>query len=333
MTPPVLICHSNLMEDAPADELDVMDQVEWFKNGLRQLGIDSIAQPFSLGMPFLEKKGEKPALIVNLVETVNGDGRLIHLAPLLFEHFRINFTGCSSDSLYLTSNKPVAKKIMRYHGILTPDWIEVADILQYKTKKLSQYIIKSVWEHASAGMDEHEVLLYDDFELISGILKEKNEGKAGWFAEQYIPGREFNISIIETETGPRVLPVAEMQFIDYPESKPKILGYRAKWDENSFEYRNTTRCFNHWDEDRILYDNMKAISLRLWTVFNLNGYARVDFRTDENGNPFVLEINANPCISGNSGFVAATRKAGIPHHEVVRNILNSAQCRREELMF
>jgi D-alanine-D-alanine ligase len=323
---PVLICHSNMIEGAPADELDVMDQVEWFKIGLRQLGIHFTVKPFSLGMPFLSTGEGKPELIVNLVETVNGDGRLIHLAPSLFEHHGITYTGCSADALYQTSNKLLAKKIMKYHGVLTPGWIEADDPVNDSALKRPLYIIKSVWEHASAGMDEHDVLLYDDLGQISGKLREKNKDGKEFFAEQYIPGREFNISIVETDTGPMVLPVSEMLFIDYPASKPRVLGYRAKWDEDSFEYRNTVRSFIHHDADKSLYNRMKAVSLQLWTIFKLNGYARVDFRTDENGKPFVLEINANPCISGDSGFVAATVKAGIPCHHVVKNILNNARC-------
>ena len=44
--------------------------------------------------------------------------------------------------------------------------------------------------------------------------------------------------------------------------------------------------------------------------FWLKGYARVDARTDSNDNVYVIEINANPCISPDGGFVAATREAG-----------------------
>jgi len=45
-------------------------------------------------------------------------------------------------------------------------------------------------------------------------------------------------------------------------------------------------------------------------------------RVDRNDNPFVIEVNANPCMSPDSGLVAATTAAGIPFPEILRRILN-----------
>jgi D-alanine-D-alanine ligase len=54
----------------------------------------------------------------------------------------------------------------------------------------------------------------------------------------------------------------------------------------------------------------------------LKGYARVDMRVDKNGEPYVIEVNANPCISPDSGFIAATNEAGIPFTEVLKRIIS-----------
>jgi D-alanine-D-alanine ligase len=59
-----------------------------------------------------------------------------------------------------------------------------------------------------------------------------------------------------------------------------------------------------------------------WILFDLKGYARVDVRADSNGNIFVIEINANPCISPDGGFVAATRQAGYPFTAVLDRIIS-----------
>ena len=56
----------------------------------------------------------------------------------------------------------------------------------------------------------------------------------------------------------------------------------------------------------------------------LTGYGRVDIRLDEDGAPCVLEVNANPCISPDAGFTAATTAAGIEPTDVVRRILTAA---------
>jgi D-alanine-D-alanine ligase len=326
MNLPVLICHSNIPDDAPPDELDVMDQVEWFKSGLQFLNLDFTVLPFTLDLPSAISNGdiEKPGLVINLVETINGDGRMIHLAPSLFEHYHIPFTGCSSEAIYVTSNKILAKKIMKVNGISTPSWIEAG--LNYNTinGNCEKYIIKSLWEHASAGMDEHNMKLPGDYKTLQDELQRKSEGGAEFFAEQYIHGREFNISLLETPSGPRAFTPSEILFIGYPDDKPRVVGYRAKWDKDSFEYRNTVRSFDMEQSDAALFNNLMEISYKLWRIFRLRGYARVDFRVDEKGVPWVLEINANPCISGDSGYVAAAEKTGIMHHEIVKNLISSA---------
>jgi len=56
-------------------------------------------------------------------------------------------------------------------------------------------------------------------------------------------------------------------------------------------------------------------------VFKLRGYARVDFRVDAQNNIWILEINVNPCITPDSGFVAATRQANLTFEQVVARIL------------
>jgi len=53
----------------------------------------------------------------------------------------------------------------------------------------------------------------------------------------------------------------------------------------------------------------------------LRGYARIDFRVTANNTPFVIDINANPCLSYEGGFEAALTRAGIPFREAIRRIL------------
>jgi len=324
MNRPVLIYHSDIPANAPPDELDVLDQVAWFEIGLKLLKYNALIHPFTLSIDTIEKQlyEIRPEFIVNLVETVRGCGRLIHMAPALFEHFSVPFTGCSSESVYLTSNKIIAKKIMRYSGIATPDWIEYG---RCNTKQYSgDFLIKSIWEHASAGIDEHNFSLLNNPEAVCSELKRINGAKEpSFFAERYIEGREFNISMAGSGSNPKVLPPAEMRFIDYPPNKHRIVGYRAKWDTSSFEYSNTVRSFDHSDTDKALIDSIKDVSFKVWHLFRLNGYARVDFRVDQDGIPWVLEVNANPCISGNSGFVAAAEIEGIQHHELAGDLISN----------
>ncbi len=91
----------------------------------------------------------------------------------------------------------------------------------------------------------------------------------------------------------------------------------------SFEYKNTVRTFDFEEKERDLLDQIREISMKCWNVFGLRGYARVDFRVSEEGHPFVLELNANPCIAEDSGFMAACRHAGLDNSEVIKRIISN----------
>ena len=117
---------------------------------------------------------------------------------------------------------------------------------------------------------------------------------------------------------------SEMLFKDYPPGKPKLLDYRAKWVENSFEYDHTERSLDIAPEDRMLTGQLCAIARACWDLFGLRGYARVDFRVDSSGQPFVLEMNANPCLSPDAGFAAALERATIPFADAISDILQDA---------
>ena len=96
--------------------------------------------------------------------------------------------------------------------------------------------------------------------------------KFSWFAEQFIDGREITVALID---GPQVLPIPEIEFVDCPTDKPRIVGYAAKWQEDSFECRNTVRRFVDPVKEAALCAELARVSLRCRDIFQLRGYARV----------------------------------------------------------
>jgi D-alanine-D-alanine ligase len=75
------------------------------------------------------------------------------------------------------------------------------------------------------------------------------------------------------------------------------------------------------DEDRGFLENLARIALECWRAFELQGYARVDFRVDRDGRPWVLEVNANPCLSPDAGFAAAAERGGIAYSQMIARII------------
>ena len=69
---------------------------------------------------------------------------------------------------------------------------------------------------------------------------------------------------------------------------------------------------------------MAELSEAAWRLFDLKGYARVDFRVSEEGEPFILEINPNPCLEPEAGLASAAKEAGIGYADLVERILAAA---------
>ena len=101
----------------------------------------------------------------------------------------------------------------------------------------------------------------------------------------------------------------------------KILTYEAKWDEESLPYQQSRRSF-------IIDESVKNELIRITDECRnkllLEGYARVDYRMDRNGKLFVIDINTNPCISPDSGFVAMVRESGIGIAGMFDKIIDAA---------
>ena len=135
--------------------------------------------------------------------------------------------------------------------------------------------------------------------------------------------------MLDGPDGPQILPVGEMDFSTFPADKPRIIGHRAKWHESSFEYNNTPRSFHFQEHDRPLVEELKRLALECWRLFGLRGYVRVDFRVDQAGQPWILEINTNPCLSPEAGYVAALEEAGLDYDDAIQRIVQKAVAGRE----
>lgn len=315
----VVILHNRISDRPLPDELDVLDQVELVRMSLTELGFECLIRDVGLNLyeDLMQVRLLSPLFVFNLVETVFSQSGLLHIVPSILSAWQIPYTGVSDEGLFLTTRKSLAKQIMRRGGIGTPDWFSLAEAKALINPQ-KKYIIKPVSEEGSVRLDEDAVFRGND-ERMKGKMDELNPQE--YFVEEFIEGREFNLSITGSSGNYRVYPVAEMIFRNFPEGKERMLGYRAKWDEQSFEYRNTIRQFDTLAAEPGLYDALIWAALRCGEVFQLSGYFRVDFRVSDDGQPLVLEINGNPCISPNSGFIAAVLQGGMTVNEVIGDIV------------
>jgi D-alanine-D-alanine ligase len=319
----ILILHGEIPPDAGRDEQDTLVQVEAVGRGLAALGHRISTLP--LGLDLAAAAGaltaEKPDLVFNLVESLAGKGSLIALAPALLAALGWPCTGADAAAMTLTSNKLLAKRWLAAAGLPTPPWFS-PEQLRPGLPVAGPWIVKSVWEHASIGLYEDSVLPAATADTLRAQLAARRIALGGEaLAEAYIDGRELNLSLLEGPEGPEVLPPAEIRFDAYPPGKVRVVGYRSKWEEDSFEFRHTPRCFDFPAADALLLAGLRDLARRCWHLFGLAGYARVDFRVDARGNPWILEVNANPCLSPDGGFQAAAERAGLSFADVLARIV------------
>jgi D-alanine-D-alanine ligase len=335
----VAVVHNEVAGDDAPDAKDVLVQVETVAAALDSLGHKVIRLGCTLDLAEMQRKltSFAPQLVFNLVESLGGYGSLIHLFPSLLEAFQLPYTGSGAEAIRLTSNKTAAKDKMQEAGLPTPAWygpypgggVQGREDVSVPDRT---WIIKSLWEHASIGLDTDSLVQTGKASaLIAEMAKRASSLGGAWFAEEFIGGREFNLSLLAGKSGPVVLPPAEICFDEFDPAKPRIVDYRAKWAEDSFEYHNTPRNFDFDADDASLLAELERLARRCWDVFSLRGYARVDFRVDPDNQPWILEINANPCISPDAGFAAALSRAGVSFNEAVQAIVADADRTRQLL--
>jgi len=317
----VLILYNKLSKKPKDDEADVIEQVNLVTGALKKLNyeVDYLQLDLNLKSAILHIQKGNPYIIFNLVETIGNKGEFAFLATSVLNFVRIPYTGSPLIPMFHCSNKYLAKKELNAIGIKTPKGYTLDEC--HKLKPNKKYIIKPIWEEGSLELDEDCVFMGSDTGFIEGIKKKSLQH---YFIEEFIEGREFNNSILYSPDGPEVLPLAEMTFVDYPDDKPKMMGYKSKWDDNSFEYTHTRRSFRLSKADEPLKNEMIAICKKCWIEMGFKGYVRIDFRVTKESVPLVIDINLNPCLSESGGFMAASKKRGLTFDKVISRVLEDA---------
>lgn len=268
----------------------------------------------------------KPDVVFNLFEGNLDDTETESYVAGLLQWKGVPYTGSPFPTLTLARAKHTCKLLLRGARLPTSDFM-VIDHLPVPDCKLEfPVIVKPAKQDASVGMDQESVCTnQDQLEQRVAYIYETYGGPV--LVEEYLPGREFNVAVLELPEL-QYLPPAEIIF---PEERPgywPILTYDGKWRPGTPDYDTTPPKFPAEISPR-LARKLGDLALKAYRLLGCRDYARVDFRMKPNGKPYILEVNPNPEISDHAGFAGCLGSANLPHPEFVHRLIEQALSRRD----
>ncbi len=264
-------------------------------------------------------------VVFNLVEGFWEDAGQANLVPSVVRSFGKACTGTDTRGLLLSLDKWQSKILLSAAGLPTPQGLIIKPGQAVPTRGLFQgpFIVKPVQTDASEGIDKTSVMAKPGKTLRDAVRRIHERWGEPALIEQFIDGREMNISVIFRDGEPQVLPLAEIDFSAFETDGPRIVGYEAKWLADSFEFHHTPRIIPAPLPPR-LAERIRALAKDACRTLSCSDYCRVDLRLDRANYPYILEVNANPDISPDAGFVAALEAAGISFKDFVKLTLDNA---------
>jgi D-alanine-D-alanine ligase len=327
-----ILVNEVLNPDDPADA-DVWTQCREVSEALSQLGHRTEQITCTLDLASVKKQllSSAPDLVFNLVESLGGTDRLMPMATMLLDSLQIPHTGSGTRAIARSSDKIQAKIEMVGAGIRTPCWYD--DRTQAWQSVANEtgpsvgerLIVKAAHEHSSFEMDNQAVFRYESEHQVRQRLRARLQHTGTeHLVEQFVVGREFNLAMLEIDGAPRILAAGEIDFSGLPAELPRIVNAKAKWVAESVEYEQTPRRFDFNAADLPLLDQLSELAIECWELFQLRGYGRVDFRVDSSADAYVLEVNANPCLSQDAGYIAAAEQAQLSYCDVIDALVSAA---------
>ena len=227
----------------------------------------------------------------------------------ILEKLEIPYTGSGVKASQMAFNKILTQKALKSAGLPVAAYFCITDGKNSDFKivwnhiKSTPLVIKPACEGSSLGV--HIVRHPSEWEP---ALKNALGYGPQIIIEEYIKGREFTVGIFDHEA----LPLVEIC------PKSNFFSFSAKYQKGA------TRYICPAESSENLTRKIKEISLGAYEALDCEGFARVDIRVDDQGQPFILEVNTIPGFTETSLFPKAAREAGYSFVQVCEKLLDLA---------
>jgi D-alanine-D-alanine ligase len=319
----VVIFDAGSEEWSPQDVAAVLENIREIREVLRARGHEVDLVPVKLGDFRWLTRCRKADLVFNLCEGINGHARYEDFVLGALELTGTPFTGPRAWPITVCHRKHVANTLLAAEGLPVP-----AFVLAQGNKIPANFplpaIVKPSAEDASVGIDSGAVCT--SRRALRSRVSQMLEHFEEVLVQEYVAGRELNVGFV----GSTMLPISEIDFSRMPEGSWPIVTYAAKWAPEHPEYAGTEPvCPARLPAD--VARKVGRIARQAWQFLgNQEGYGRVDMRLNEQGHPYVIEVNPCPDLSRDAGLARMARAHGWEYDELIMQIVDEALGRSQK---
>jgi D-alanine-D-alanine ligase len=326
----VLYNEPTLPSDHPhaESEHEVVDTARFIGQALEEAGyqVEQLGISSNPERLLAELRDRQPDVVFNLFEGSPEDGATEAYVGGLLEWLRIPFTGCPSSAMSIARCKHRTKQLLKGAGLSTPKFLVLENGECGESELRWPRIVKPATRDASEGLDQGSVVR-DQAALEKRVLYLLEHYGPPVLIEEFIDGREFNVALAELPEL-QALPASEIEFHIRSEDYWPILTYDAKWKACSQEFELTPPVCPARISPK-LAERLEDLARRAFHLLGCRGYARVDFRVNRLGKPYILEVNPNPDLHPTAGFLRCLETAGVQLAEFARYMVQGALSPRQ----
>ncbi len=313
------------------DESDPIAEYEAIAKHLRKAGFDSYILNIldDLNIFLKDVENNKPDVIFNFVEIYKDVAELEMGFAGIIDLLRIPYTGAPPMALGTCQSKYLTKGVLSSVGVRIPAFKYFKEPQKiYRHNLKYPIIVKPALEDASVGIDV-EAVVENYGQLKNRINYICEEYKQPVLIEEYIEGRELNVAVLG-DKNPKVLPISEIDFSKMPSHLHNIVSYQAKWDPLHEAYHKTIpKCPAKLPKK--IEAEAQEIALKAFKATGCRDYCRVDMRYSKDKKLYVLEVNPNPDLTEDAGFMRSMKHAGFSYRRALKTIVELAAERGEKL--
>jgi len=239
-----------------------------------------------------------------------GDGENGSIQSFMDIH-RIKYTGSGAKTCKIAMDKNITKLIAKSIGIPTPNWVllkkNVNDGLQLQDNNSLKFSYPYVVKPADEGSTFGLTIVREESELEDAI------SLAAEFAneiliEEFIPGKEITVGILDNKP----LPIIEIK------PSHNLYDYDCKYTEGMSDYIVPAELSDS------IQRSISEDALKIYKTIGCRHYSRADFRLNEKGQHYLLEINTLPGMTSTSLLPKAAMAAGLNFPDLIDTIIKIA---------